>query len=545
MKYILFIFSIIPYYAYSQPTITWQECFGTSESDYFSDAILTSDNGFLVSATYNGFDGDAEGQDSLDVPATLLKFDANFNLIWQKNFGGATGTSVFGAIIEVENGFICGGNSKAYDGDFTENNGADDLIIVKTDLLGNKIWSHCYGGPLDDVFVGITPTSDEGFIVTGYSNGSGGDIPFHYGDPLSPDVIILKLNSDGEIQWLKVFGGTFIDAPLANPIEIKPGCIQIHIYSASDDFDLQDSGIEDVQKRWIIEVNDVGEIIKQSFMSAEADFYRSDGQLLLLDGNSTMVVGTGNAASTIYPAPEGHMLEEGAIAIFDSSLTMVEMKQWGGTGIDKFTRCKRDTDGNYYFLGYSSSDDFDLSANYNNGFNSDYWLMKTDSLYNLIWSKNFGGSAYDGELAGSYFEGDILLKDNNIYCFTKCVVPPVLPDYDIFCGHEPPNTFIPYTDAWLIAFDISTPISDCISEVTNAKLYPNPVNDELVISSINCKDDIRVNVFGIASGIFFENNYKCSTEVSIVTTTFPNGVYLIKVSSDNIPIISEIFIIQH
>lgn len=51
------------------------------------------------------------------------------------------------------------------------------------------------------------------------------------------------------------------------------------------------------------------------------------------------------------------------------------MKQWGGSGIDKFVRCKKDLQGNYYFMGHSSSDDYDLPANYNNGSDKDYWLF--------------------------------------------------------------------------------------------------------------------------------------------------------------------------
>ncbi len=539
----LLIFSVI--HIKAQPDIVWQQCFGTSESDYFNDAIITSDDGYLVSTTYGGTDGDAEGQDSLIIPAILLKFDSEFNLEWQRNFGGASGTSFFDVIHEIPDGYICGGISYAVDGDFADNHGAHDLVVVKTDLNGNKIWSHCYGGPLDDYFTSMISVSDGGYIVSGYSNGSGGDIPFHYGDAMSPDAIILKLNINGEIEWIKVLGGSFVDSPLANPVEITPGNYQIHIYSASDDYDLASCGITDIQKRWIIEMNDEGEIIKQNFMSAEDDFFRSDGQLMVLNDNSTMMVGTGNAASTLFPATEGHLVEEGAIAKFDTNLTMTFMKQWGGSGIDKFVRCEKDYEGDFYFMGFSSSDDYDLPSNYNNGTNNDYWIMKTDSLYNLIWSKNFGGSDFGGDLGGSYFEGNFVIKNNSLYFFSKCVVPENFPDYDINCGHEPPNNIIPYTDAWLVAFDLGTPIFNIHPTEEIFNLFPNPVNGILKINSTKYYSNIIVNIFDVTSTNIYSKNFVDSFGLNISTNDFPNGFYLINVSNNTRLLYSTKFIVQH
>lgn len=545
MKYLIIVFSMIPYCAFSQLTLAWQECYGTSESDYLSDAISTTDSGILVSATYGGTDGDAEGQDSLLIPALLLKFDTSLSLIWQKSFGGATGISVFNVLTETEDGIVCGGYTKAVDGDFIDNNGGSDLMIVKTDLLGNKLWSYCYGGPFDDYLVGMTEVSDGGYIVTGYSHGAGGDIPIHYGDALSADVCIMKLNSNGELQWLKVFGGSFIDAPLVNPLEVDTGIYQIHIYAASDDFDLQDCGVTDIQKRWIVEINNDGDIVKQSFMSAEDDFLRSDGQLLQLDNKQTLMVGTGNAASTLFPAPEGHLFEEGAIAIFDSNLTMIYMRQWGGSGIDKLVRCKKDLQGNYYFLGFSSSNNYDLPANYNDGFNYDYWLLKTDSLYNLVWSENFGGSSTWGDIGGTNFTGNFLLNNSSLFVFSSCVVPESIPDFDILCGHEPSNYIFPYTDAWLLKFDIGTAISEYNQEIETFDLYPNPVHGLLTIDLNSNFLDLTINVYQVTSNVIYSDSNVSSSKIEINTDSFPNGIYLLTIYRNNKLLFSDKIIVQH
>jgi len=73
-------------------------------------------------------------------------------------------------------------------------------------------------------------------------------------------------------------------------------------------------------------------------------------------------------------------------------------KQWdkdlGGTSSDFFSSLQQTTDGGYILGGYSNSG---IGANKTQdswgGF--DYWIIKTDSLGNQQWDKDFGGTGYD------------------------------------------------------------------------------------------------------------------------------------------------------
>jgi hypothetical protein len=51
--------------------------------------------------------------------------------------------------------------------------------------------------------------------------------------------------------------------------------------------------------------------------------------------------------------------------------------------------------GGYFIIGSTQSDDGDISFNYNAGFN-DGWIIKTDTLGNIIWEKTYGGTSGDG-----------------------------------------------------------------------------------------------------------------------------------------------------
>ena len=50
--------------SYAQPSIAWQQCFGGTSTDYFTDAKVTLDNGIITCITTSSIDGDLEGLDS-------------------------------------------------------------------------------------------------------------------------------------------------------------------------------------------------------------------------------------------------------------------------------------------------------------------------------------------------------------------------------------------------------------------------------------------------------------------------------------------------
>ena len=64
-------------------------------------------------------------------------------------------------------------------------------------------WSKTYGGSSMDFAEQISPTSDGGFIVIGRSSSSNGDVSTNMGQS---DFWLVKLDSNGNLQWQKTFG---------------------------------------------------------------------------------------------------------------------------------------------------------------------------------------------------------------------------------------------------------------------------------------------------------------------------------------------------
>lgn len=69
------------------------------------------------------------------------------------------------------------------------------------------------------------------------------------------------------------------------------------------------------------------------------------------------------------------------------------VKTFGGTKNDVFNSVVATSDGGYAVLGYTQSNDFDISDKTNESF--DFLLMKFSSDHVLLWSKTYGGSDDD------------------------------------------------------------------------------------------------------------------------------------------------------
>ena len=77
----------------------------------------------------------------------------------------------------------------------------------------------------------------------------------------------------------------------------------------------------------------------------------------------------------------------------DSDGVMLNQKCIGGSGYDDGRSVIPVSTGGYVFLGAGGSGDGDQSGNWGNSY--DYWIVKTDESFNIIWETNLGGNDFD------------------------------------------------------------------------------------------------------------------------------------------------------
>ena len=123
---------------------------------------------------------------------------------WEKSFGGSGVEGINSFQKSSDGGYIIAGYSNSNDGDVTGNHGGYDFWVLKLTSVGALEWQKSLGGSLDDIANSIFQTSEGGYIVSGITESNDGDVTENKGNN---DVWIVKLSSNGTIEWQKSYGG--------------------------------------------------------------------------------------------------------------------------------------------------------------------------------------------------------------------------------------------------------------------------------------------------------------------------------------------------
>lgn len=163
----------------------WTKTYGGSGNDRARAGKQTYDGGFIVA-----------GETSLtqyggEKDICLINTDSSGNLIWTKKYGGIGNDEAWDVQQTSDNGFIITATTNSF------GMGNWDYYLIKTDPLGDTLWTKTYGGFAGDGARSCKQTSDGGYIISGWSCSFGG----------SYQAWIVKTNATGDILWDQVLGG--------------------------------------------------------------------------------------------------------------------------------------------------------------------------------------------------------------------------------------------------------------------------------------------------------------------------------------------------
>ena len=282
------------------------------------------------------------------------------------------------------------GSSKSSDGDVTENNGFEDLWILKLDDSGNITWEKSFGFSGADSGFSLIQTNDGGYLLTGVldvsASGGKGNSKFstakrHAGG----DYWVVKLDASGEKEWSKFFGGTFTDTSY-DAIQAENNSYVIIGSSDSNDVDISDNkGTYDF---WVLKISEDGNLIwEKSFGGSEIDEGRA---ITATEDGNFMIVGdtrsSDNNVSTNKGAADLWMLK------INPEGTILWEKSFGGSSFDVARSISKTQDGGFLIAGSSRSADGDVSTNQGQ---NDAWVLKTNSTGDLQWQRTIGGTEID------------------------------------------------------------------------------------------------------------------------------------------------------
>ncbi|PCH97829.1 MAG: hypothetical protein COB85_02440 [Bacteroidetes bacterium] len=171
----------------------WTRTYGSTGDEYGNSVRETMDSGFVITGEAYAF-GAGNGD------TYLIRTDAMGDTLWTKVYGG-TGFEGGWAVKEtMDSGFVISGWTSSFGA------GGYDVYLIRTDAMGDTLWTKAYGGGTDDIGLAIVETPDSGYLVSGYTYSFG---------TINGDAYALSLNSTGGIIWSRAYGGVLGDAGYA------------------------------------------------------------------------------------------------------------------------------------------------------------------------------------------------------------------------------------------------------------------------------------------------------------------------------------------
>jgi len=164
--------------------VEWQRVYGGENHDVAYSIQQTADGGYIVAGFISFvFRGETD--------VWVLKLDSSGDIEWQRAYSGSNSDTAKSIQQTNDGGYIVAG--------YTYSFGAEesDVLILKLSSSGDVEWQRTYGGSDGERVESIKQTNDGGYIVAGSTNANGAGLS---------NILILKLDSRGDIEWQKTYG---------------------------------------------------------------------------------------------------------------------------------------------------------------------------------------------------------------------------------------------------------------------------------------------------------------------------------------------------
>jgi len=205
----------------AQPNIEWQAALGGSAEDIAYDVEPCPDGGYIVVGSSRSEDGDiSENFNWRDF--WVVKLTASGTLDWQANYGGSNHEDARDVLATADGGYVVVGQTASEDGQVTGLHGSSDYWVLKLSSNGDIEWEKTLGGSGSEFGYAIEQTADGGYYVAGGSQSSNGDVSGNYG---GVDYWVVRLSPTGDIIWENHYGGSRDDLAFSLDKTTDGGCI--------------------------------------------------------------------------------------------------------------------------------------------------------------------------------------------------------------------------------------------------------------------------------------------------------------------------------
>lgn len=519
LKIILQIMTVIMGYtvAFGQaPAVQWQHHYGGSGFDIVSSVIQTTEGGYLMAGSSNSSDGDV-GPNHGNNDIWVTKIDAYGVIEWQKTYGGTSDDLVFSLKQTNDGGYILAGETNSNDGDITANNGGADCWIVKLSTDGTMQWQKNFGGTWNDCARSIVQTADGGYVFLGYTSSNDVDVDGNHSANGPADFWMVKINATGTIQWQNCFGGFGDDIGNAI-IETSDGNFVAVGETWSTDGDVAGNHNSWSADAWIIKVNNSGNLVWQKSLGGSYSD-RAQSVVEAVDGN--YIIGA-SAQSNDGDVSGHHGINTAYSDCWILALNPNGIIQWqnslGGFADEYTSALQKTSDGGYIMSGFTASSDGDVT-DFHGG--TDYWVAKLNAMGILQWQLALGGTDYEDTY-------DVKQTADGGYIIAgKAINTGQDKSGNAYRGGTQNDD-----DYWIVKlFPTALDISNPIANTPHLKIYPNPASNFIAISTPEDVAIKKTEVFDLNGRLVasFDKVLDNTMEVSKLA----KGTYLLNVCTAN------------
>lgn len=311
--------------------------------------------------------------------------------------------------------FFIGSSNSNISGDKTQDSrGGFDIWVVKTDLQFNILWDKTFGGNNDDIANSFQIVSDKIYIIsTSTSDISGEKTIANFGES---DIWTICLDLNGNLLWQNQYGGSQFENR-SKLIEFSDTSFALVTSSDSPISGNKTENTKGMIDNWLIEISKInGQIIKQKVVgSSNNDSYpiikqSNSGNIYLACSSASGISGDKTDAGFGTGAEDIWMIE------LDADFNILNNKCFGGDGIEDFPNLLVSNDAVYLTASSGSFPSGNKTAElyFSTLTYFDLWLVKLDQNFNIIWDKSYGGTSEEsGSTISSLTSGEIVLMSNS------------------------------------------------------------------------------------------------------------------------------------
>lgn len=437
----------------------WTAYIGSGGYDNGNSVLQTFDGNYIVAG--------ASTTGGAEIDFYLVKTDTIGIVLWTKTFGGSNNDWANSIAQMNDGGFIIAGSTQSFGA------GGTDIYLIRTNAVGDTLWTKTYGGAADDYGNSVQLTSDGGFIISGWTNsfGAGGS-----------DCYLLKTNSLGNLIWAKTFGGANSDGARA-AVETYDGGYIFSGFTKSFGAGMNDAYLAKTDSNgnllWSKTYGDAGnESINDLQQTSDGGFILTGSSYNLSATNiNTYLVRTNSIGDTIWTQAIG-----------------------GNNTITVGYSVKQVSDGGFIVTG---------NSNIGAGLGGVYFL-KTDSNGNTSCPASVRSTTIGTPL-------------------TQVTLPFTIvntPHTNV--GSPTPTIFGRAGDLATACFVLG--INDLDDKTLNLIISPNPCNDKLTITT-KANSQSKIIIYDIAGRNLLQQEF--TNETTLNTEQLATGIYIIEVHSSN------------